>query len=84
MSTYYLEYSEEEASGTSHKFYEATVDGTSVTLCYGRIGTPGASTSQQCDSPKADEPVLKRQRVGAKFLVVAGWLSTTRCVIVRF
>jgi predicted DNA-binding WGR domain protein len=61
MSTYYLEYSEEEASGTSHKFYEATVDGASVTLCYGRIGTPGASTSQQCDSPEAAEKLALKK-----------------------
>ncbi|RZK88568.1 MAG: WGR domain-containing protein, partial [Hymenobacter sp.] len=61
MSTYYLEYSEEEATGTSHKFYEATVDGTSVMLCYGRIGTPGATTTQQCASPEeAQKLALKK------------------------
>jgi len=61
MSTYYLEYSEEEASGTSHKFYEATVDGDAVTLSYGRIGTPGTSTSQQCDSPEAAEKLALKK-----------------------
>ncbi|MBC8083211.1 MAG: WGR domain-containing protein [Hymenobacter sp.] len=61
MSTYYLEYSEEEAAGTSHKFYEATVVGTALTLTYGRIGTPGASSSQQCASPEeAEKLALKK------------------------
>lgn len=61
MNTYYLEYSEEEASGTSHKFYEATVDGMALTLTYGRIGTPGASSSQQCASPEeAEKLALKK------------------------
>jgi predicted DNA-binding WGR domain protein len=62
MSTYYLEYSE-EAADTSSKFYEATVDGTSLTLSYGRIGAPGVSSSQQCDSPGAAQKLaLKKVR----------------------
>ena len=53
MQAYYLEFSEEEASGSAHKFYEAVVDGTMLTLCYGRIGTAGASSSQVCASEEA-------------------------------
>ena len=64
-TTTYLEYSEDDAGGTSHKFYEATVDGTSVTLTYGRIGTPGASSTQQCTSPEA-ATALAAKKVGEK------------------
>ncbi|QIL78310.1 WGR domain-containing protein [Hymenobacter sp. HDW8] len=53
MQTYYLEYSDDEVTGTAHKFYEATVDGAALTLRYGRIGTPGASSTQHCPSPEA-------------------------------
>lgn len=35
----YLELS--ESDGTSHKFYEVTVDGTELTVRYGRIGDTG-------------------------------------------
>ncbi|MEU4829510.1 WGR domain-containing protein [Streptosporangium sp. NPDC023615] len=37
----YLELSEED--GSSHKFYEVVLDGTEVTIRYGRIGEPGQS-----------------------------------------
>jgi predicted DNA-binding WGR domain protein len=61
MSTYYLEFSEDEATGTSHKFYEASVNGAAVTLSYGRIGTPGTSSTQQCSSPEeAEKLALKK------------------------
>lgn len=61
MSTYYLEFSEDEAAGTSHKFYEAKVEGAAVTLSYGRIGTPGTSSTQQCSSPaEAEKLALKK------------------------
>ena len=50
MATYYLELSEEEASGTSHKFYEVIVEGLSVTIKYGRIGTDGRIGSDSAAS----------------------------------
>lgn len=46
MKTFYLELSEEEANGTSHKFYEVIIDDTKVTIRYGRIGTDGTASSQ--------------------------------------
>ncbi len=65
MPTYYLEFSEDEAAGTAHKFYEAVVEGTQLTLSYGRIGTPGASTTQQCASPE-EAGKLALKKVGEK------------------
>lgn len=42
----YLELSQEEATGTSHKFYEVVVDGTVLNIRYGRIGTDGSKSSK--------------------------------------
>ncbi|MGW1274655.1 WGR domain-containing protein, partial [Streptomyces sp. NPDC002491] len=39
LSTTYLELSQDD--GGAHKFYEVTVDGTVVTVRYGRIGATG-------------------------------------------
>ena len=39
----YLEYT--EAVGSSHKFYEVTIDDTKLTIRYGRIGEAGQSSS---------------------------------------
>ena len=65
MATYYLELSEEEASGTSHKFYEVVVEGLTVTIKYGRIGTDGTASSQTFSSPdEANKFALKK--VGEK------------------
>jgi predicted DNA-binding WGR domain protein len=61
MSTYYLDYSAAAAEVTSHKFYEATVDRTSLTLSPGSIGTPGVSSSQQCDSPEAAQKLALKK-----------------------
>lgn len=47
MTTFYLEFSEDEAAGSAHKFYEVTVDETTVVITYGRIGTDGSSSSQR-------------------------------------
>jgi len=38
-TTTYLELSED--GGSAHKFYEVAVDGTQVTIRYGRIGDQG-------------------------------------------
>ncbi|MFJ3230972.1 WGR domain-containing protein [Streptomyces sp. NPDC086787] len=43
METTYLELSEDD--GGAHKFYEVTVDGTAVTVRYGRIGAAGQMQS---------------------------------------
>lgn len=65
MKTYYLEYSEDEATGTAHKFYEATVDGPSLTLSYGRIGTEGSHSTQQLASEEAADK-LALKKIGEK------------------
>lgn len=45
----YLELSEE--GGGSHKFYEVTVSGKTVTIRYGRIGDPGQTQEKKYKSP---------------------------------
>lgn len=47
----YLELSEEQ--GVSHKFYEVVVDGTTMTIRYGRIGTDGTKSSKTFASEEA-------------------------------
>lgn len=47
----YLEYS--EAGGSGHKFYEARVEGATLTLRYGRIGTDGQTQVKTCPTPEA-------------------------------
>ncbi|MBB5867718.1 putative DNA-binding WGR domain protein [Allocatelliglobosispora scoriae] len=63
QETTYLELSEE--GGGSHKFYEVTVDGTTMSIRYGRIGDPGATTSSSfADNAKARAEAAKK--IGAK------------------
>lgn len=55
--TVYLELSD----GQSHKFYEVTVNGTAVTIRYGRIGTAGqSSNSTYATSEKAQAEATKK------------------------
>lgn len=55
----YLELS--EADGGAHKFYEVTVDGTTVTIAYGRIGEKGAiRTSTFPDAARAAKAAEKK------------------------
>ncbi|MEU7824331.1 WGR domain-containing protein [Catellatospora sp. NPDC049133] len=57
--TTYLELS--EADGGSHKFYEVVVDDTELTIRYGRIGDPGATTkSTFADNAKARAAAAKK------------------------
>ncbi|MBV1854760.1 WGR domain-containing protein [Catellatospora tritici] len=57
--TTYLELS--EADGGSHKFYEVIVDDTELTIRYGRIGDPGATTrSTFADHDKARAAAAKK------------------------
>lgn len=57
--TTYLELS--EAEGSSHKFYEVTVDGTEVTIRYGRIGDRGQTqTKTHPTSEKAKADAAKK------------------------
>ncbi len=59
----YLELSE----GTSHKFYEVTVEGASLTIRYGRIGDPGQSSTSTLASPeKAKAEAAKKIAEKAK------------------
>ncbi|MDC0834790.1 molybdenum metabolism regulator [Leptolyngbya valderiana BDU 20041] len=46
----YLELSEEQ--GVSHKFYEVTVEGTQVTIRYGRIGDSGRTQTSDYPTPE--------------------------------
>ncbi len=55
----YLELSEE--SGSSHKFYEVTIDGAEVTIRFGRIGDQGqAKTTRFADAGKAQADAQKK------------------------
>lgn len=49
--TTYLELSQDD--GAAHKFYEVTVDGTAVSVRYGRIGADGQL--QSSSFPTADK-----------------------------
>jgi predicted DNA-binding WGR domain protein/outer membrane protein assembly factor BamB len=63
QQTTYLELS--EAGAGSHKFYEVVVDGTDLTVRYGRIGDRGAvSTSSFPSAAKAATEAAKK--IGAK------------------
>ncbi|WP_063037674.1 WGR domain-containing protein [Nocardia grenadensis] len=58
-TTTYLELSEE--GGSAHKFYEVAVDGTQVTIRYGRIGDHGQSKiSSFADAQKAQAAAQKK------------------------
>lgn len=54
----YLELSEE--GGGAHKFYEVVVDGTSVTVRYGRIGDAGQSKAES--HPTAEKALASAQK----------------------
>ena len=48
--TTYLELSED--NGSAHKFYETTVDGTDLTVRYGRIGDRGQIKQSSFTTPE--------------------------------
>ena len=61
----YLELSE----GTSHKFYEVTVEGAELTIRYGRIGDAGQSSTSKLASPEkaraeADKKIAEKRKKG--------------------
>ncbi|MGK7925697.1 MAG: WGR domain-containing protein [Spirulina sp.] len=63
----YLELSEE--GGGSHKFYEAIVNGTDVTIRYGRIGDRGRTQTKTYPTPEkakveADKKIREKRRKG--------------------
>ena len=63
----YLELSEEE--GVSHKFYEVVVDGTNMTIRYGRIGTDGTKKTSSFATPEkaraaANKKINAKKRKG--------------------
>ena len=43
----------ELVEGKSNKFWEITVDGSEVTVCYGRIGSNGAAKVKEYADPEA-------------------------------
>lgn len=55
----YLEFS--EASGSAHKFYEATVEGCTLTLRYGRIGTEGQIQVKTFPTPDAAQTEAEKK-----------------------
>jgi predicted DNA-binding WGR domain protein/outer membrane protein assembly factor BamB len=59
----YLELSED--SGSSHKFYEVTISGSSVTIRYGRIGDKGQAKTTKYKNP-AEALAEATQQIGAK------------------
>ncbi|AOF92311.1 DUF4132 domain-containing protein [Sinorhizobium sp. RAC02] len=65
--------------GTSSKFWEASVDGTTLTVTYGRIGTQGQTKEKQFDSADAatkEKNRLVKEKTG-KGYVPAGAPSAT-------
>lgn len=63
----YLELSEDQ--GVSHKFYEVVVDGATMTIRYGRIGTDGSKSSKTFASEaaalkEADKKISAKKRKG--------------------
>ncbi|MEE1931091.1 WGR domain-containing protein [Streptomyces sp. TRM 70351] len=59
----YLELSQD--GGGAHKFYEVTVDGTVVTVRYGRIGAPGQTQTTSFPTPQKARAAAER-KVGEK------------------
>ena len=64
---WYLELSED--SGSSHKFYEVTVEDTELTIRYGRIGDSGQSSKKTFESfekakSEAEKKVKEKKRSG--------------------
>ncbi|SFC82108.1 WGR domain-containing protein, predicted DNA-binding domain in MolR [Streptomyces aidingensis] len=73
--TTYLELS--ESGGGAHKFYEVTVDGTSVAIRYGRIGTEGQLKRSGFASPAAaraaaEKKLAEKRRKGYEPAVPGG------------
>lgn len=70
----YLEYSED--AGSSHKFYEVTIEDTNLTIRYGRIGEPGTSSTSAFssfeDAKKAGEKKAAEKRKKGYADAVAG------------
>ena len=69
----YLELSD-ELGGTAHKFFEVTVSGSLVTVCYGAIGSTGQTSTRSFSSPtsaraEADKMIASRQRKGYELAV---------------
>lgn len=67
MRRVYLELSQDD--GVSHKFYEVTVEGTEMTIRYGRIGTNGSKStksfaSEEAANKEADKKIKAKQRKG--------------------
>lgn len=63
----YLELSQDE--GSAHKFYEVTVEGTKVTIRYGRIGTDGTKSTKDYSSEEAaqkdaEKKIKSKQKKG--------------------
>lgn len=54
----YLELSEDSGS---HKFYEVVIDGSSLTIRYGRIGDAGQSKTTDCGSPDKARAEAKKK-----------------------
>ena len=65
MTEFYLELSEDENSGSSHKFYTVVIDDKTVTIRYGRIGTDGTASSQTFGS-EADALKFAQKKVNDK------------------
>ncbi len=66
-NTTYLEYS--DPNGAEHKFYETVVDGSELTIRYGRIGTDGQRQHKVCAGPdqaqaEADKKLREKRRKG--------------------
>ena len=67
MRKVYLELSQDD--GVSHKFYEVIVEGTQMTIRYGRIGTDGTKStknfaSEEAANKEADKKIKAKQRKG--------------------
>lgn len=54
----------EFSQGTSSKFWEASRDGTDVTICYGKIGTAGTSKTKSHADEEAAEKDMAKQAAG--------------------
>ena len=67
MRKVYLELSQDD--GVSHKFYEVVIEGTQMTIRYGRIGTDGTKSSksfatEEAANKEADKKIKAKQRKG--------------------
>ncbi len=67
MSKTYLEFS--DPGGAEHKFYEIMVEGTDLTIRYGRIGTDGQSSTKTFPDAaraqaEADKKIREKRRKG--------------------